>query len=652
MKIFDVSWPAVLEGLSSWCELDREARRRALELKPSRHVERQVLGSYVEALEGAGLVVPVKSGRFLRPNPERRELLRVLRGMDRQQVFDPATPESLARYVDEHFSHREVGELLDQSPFSDKRTLVRQVSSRGWLLDFLESDPAEWRNRTRYDPIAEESIEELRSLCRRLIEGQNPLPLHRLLEKQGGTSHERLGPTLHQGLACLLLFGALEEDELLPVVGVWPPVARALRQAHPAPPRPVKPETTTSLAPGFEDMTTLLVECAAQTPRLTSYDELYAAAERKITSQLAPLPEWLEGHFALEPPQRLRWAMHALRDLAFVEPVGTPGRDYRLQASPKGERWLALAGKKRLRSILDSLKKSRTEAAHSSWPRRSLPFLPDDRWRLRSELRFETLPDIVAAYSQLPRGDLVSFEGFLLHQVRTKNPVVTWNETRLAWHSVTVEDCELLWRQALTAFFVDRLLAFGGIEIGQARGELCFGLTDVGRYLLDLDRDFSYSQAEGEVLVQPNFEVVFLAPSPRAEATFGRFCERKSNGVGTLFNITRRSVLNAAAGGLSSKQILQSMAECSAKPLPENVRHQIEGWLGQTRRLKLRSTLILTCPDQETAARVVSLSKKNLRLLTNTIVEIGEDRLPPSLTKKLKDAGLFIDEPRDRQDPC
>jgi hypothetical protein len=92
--------------------------------------------------------------------------------------------------------------------------------------------------------------------------------------------------------------------------------------------------------------------------------------------------------------------------------------------------------------------------------------------------------------------------------------------------------------------------------------------------LLGLTQDFEYhasGAAGAAVIVQPNFEVVFTAPAPRAEATIGRFAERIRRNVGVLFRITRGSIHSAAAAGLTADHALAALNEVSARPIPANV---------------------------------------------------------------------------------
>ena len=75
-------------------------------------------------------------------------------------------------------------------------------------------------------------------------------------------------------------------------------------------------------------------------------------------------------------------------------------------------------------------------------------------------------------------------------------------------------------------------------------------------------------------MVQPNFDVVFLAPSPATEVVISRFAERKGRRVGVLFQITKQSIFIAASAGLAAKQAIESLRRVCANELPANVERE------------------------------------------------------------------------------
>ena len=155
---------------------------------------------------------------------------------------------------------------------------------------------------------------------------------------------------------------------------------------------------------------------------------------------------------------------------------------------------------------------------------------------------------------------------------------------------------EELWKSFLGIFLGRCLASLGGVETGlTSDGKPGFRMTDVGRRLLGIPRDVlppseetgsgaggahpDRAPAEGPLVVQPNFEIVFLAPAPGVEAELGRFCDRVGRGVGVLFRISRQSLQKAGAAGIDAGQVIALLARKSRSPLPSNVVHEIRGWM-------------------------------------------------------------------------
>ena len=175
----------------------------------------------------------------------------------------------------------------------------------------------------------------------------------------------------------------------------------------------------------------------------------------------------------------------------------------------------------------------------------------------------------------------------------------------------------------------------------------CISLTDVGRYLLGLVKDFDYGpEYEGDtpVLVQPNFDVVFTCPSPQAEASVGRFAHRKGQRVGTLFKITKASILAAARTGMTAQEVLDTLRGTSAKEVPANVEREIRGWFDQCRRVTVRQAILVHCPDAETAARVLAAGGKKATAITDTLIELAGSKHDAALFRKLDAMGIFANQ--------
>ena len=143
-------------------------------------------------------------------------------------------------------------------------------------------------------------------------------------------------------------------------------------------------------------------------------------------------------------------------------------------------------------------------------------------------------------------------------------------------------------------------------------------------------------------MVQPNFDVVFLAPSPATEVVISRFAERRGRRVGVLFQITKQSTLIAASAGLAAEQVIESLRQVCANELPANVEREIRGWFALCRRIEMRPAIVIRCPDEDTAARVRSVGKGKVRSISETVLELSEPKQKTQFVRKLRGMGIFV----------
>ena len=259
--------------------------------------------------------------------------------------------------------------------------------------------------------------------------------------------------------------------------------------------------------------------------------------------------------------------------------------------------------------------------------------------------------------ADLRDGAFVPVTAFLDYEARTENPLLALyadgdvGRARFTYlagpYAEPRHALRVLWRNMLNEFLVERLAAFGGVRLGRADdGTLCVALSDAGRYLLGAAAAFTYGGGTaGTVVVQPNFDVVFLAPNPAVEAEVARFAERVGQAPGVAFRLTRASVLGAAEAGLAPDDVLGVLTRASSKPLAANVTREVEGWLAGVRRARVRTATLLDCPDVDTATRVVAALGAKVTRLTPTLFELsaGPPAEEATLLRRLRTAGVFLD---------
>ena len=528
-------------------------------------------------------------------------------------------------------------------------------------------------------------------LVRHLMDSPEPIPFEELSNRWDDVPTRSLGKAILLGVGHLVLFPMMRQSDMTPMLGLWPAISRRLHRPRPKPPTPVKLETAAQGAFLVEDMITTLVAAATKPLRLRGNDAaLFAKAEQEIHSNLMSIPTPYSRMLACPPDARVRTAMHWIQMLGFAKRAGTPGDDLRLEATAQGEQWLSESAKGRVQAVLDLLLSTKKKP---SCPRRvaygfgdtatelddpdnffdddeddefdsygyydvTLDILPSslpisDGEKRKPELRQAA----VAALSEIPEDTFVSLNGFLLWQKTERNPLPSlFAKTNgpgvySGWshRTATPEEMECLWSDFLLDILCRRMLPLGCVRIGTQSDpeDVYVSLTGPGRYLLGLTTDFDYGHdhdSQDKIIVQPNFDVVFLAPSPLAEASLARFAERKSRGVGSLFRITKKSIFAASGSGATADQAIETLSRLSAKPVPANVVREIAGWFDQCRRVRLQPAILIHCPDADTAARVAATGGKKAALLTETVVELTDVRAKTELLRKLQSLGIFLEK--------
>ena len=207
------------------------------------------------------------------------------------------------------------------------------------------------------------------------------------------------------------------------------------------------------------------------------------------------------------------------------------------------------------------------------------------------------------------------------------------------------ENIEEFCREVLEQFFWERLVPLGCVETGaNGNNEIRFRLSPAGRFLFGLNPDLAYGEPATEtgLVVQPNFEIVFLTPNLNAEIDLAPFAERCGKIVGTLFRLTRRQIILAASRGATAAEVLDALEKHSRKPVPANVAEEIRTWFAAGRSLRMRYSILIDAGDRETALRVKRFLGAECVALSETLLEWPKLQLDPKLKKKLTEQGLFL----------
>lgn len=680
MKIAELDWERMLSQLRHWDALSTGARRAFLRLQPGRSMNpAEASPAVVDELVAAGfLAPPPPRGSLYAVSPEARRLHTLVRAMDRIRVLD-APGELPGAYVQEHFTGEHTRRLsagpVPSYGWGSRADVAAPVSSVDWVSGVLAlGDPGAARQweQPRLVPGEEPSLalpgtlDALQRLITALAEHPAGVPLRVLGELLPGTDAEVRAAAVRAGIRYLLLFPALRGADMEACIGLLPSVARRMG-SRPAPPRPVQALEAYEAPFRLGDMMTMLVEAATEPIPVRGHDgSLYVRAQKALAARLPAMPAWVaqsvvdddgdeEDEADGTPPgaaERIRMALRWLQALKLAV-VHKRLERYELEATGAGRRWLAAAEGDRLREILSALRASTQRNPDGGYGGTSgLTFFPSYLGLSLSSRDLDLRNALTSALLSVPEGEMVEADGFLRYHAQERNPFLAPGleklRTRIAYaRPLTREMWESVWSRVLWEFLMERMVPLGGVRLGRLEGEhVAFGVTPAGRYLLGAAEDFAYAPAaEGEVIVQPDFEVVFLAPAPRVEAELGRFAERTGAGVGALFRITRASVLRAAEQGLAADAVLATLEQVSRSGVPPNVARQVRDWIGGTRRVSVRPAVLVECPDAETAGRVRGLGGAQVTEITPTLLRLDASvKARAALIKKLREKGIFVSE--------
>lgn len=464
-----------------------------------------------------------------------------------------------------------------------------------------------------------------------------------------------------------------------PALRLWPGMPERLSEENrPTPPLPVaakEPVETFAVPIVAVELQGIVLAASAAPLSLTKKTAatLPVAKAKEIGARLPETPSWVcEGLY--HRPNSLQVSLGLGLDLGFLESVEGKRYDepWSLTASPLGRTWAALDASARLKSILETIRKRRKGAPGYHSPNWSSYF---DSGHLREAGdvgKAVCIGDaLYAAWKILPSDRWTPLEPLLDHLAVHANPieasvgpegivrVARQSRFSNSWEFIPTE-VELLTAEAraeLEGFLTTRLVPLGAVALGRHRdGSVSACLTEAGRFFLGLATDFCLGDntPEGKVIVQPNFEVVFLGPNLAAESAFAVFAERiaknSSTSTGSLFRITRASIQKAAHAGSTLEEIFKSIGSMTDKPLPPNVRSEIEGWIEGRKSYRITPATLIRCPSREVALRVHSALPNATKLLSDTVLELTA-RITPAIRRKLEKDGLFEEEVKPARSP-
>ena len=662
MKHFDMDWDNFLGLLPKWQMLDTSARRCfLLEIPGKALFDPNQFGESAAPLLNAGLLTPASQldGR-VKVHPAFHGFRLVMKVMSSHSIFDIEKPFlNLHRYTSDHFTHEQRRYMFPRHMHAVKS--IKIVTSLNWVDGFLaldRQDALDWENRHGNYPgqktqlFTSEMLPTAQSLLNALLRHNGPVELSRLSEHLPQIPDKSWPIVIPACLHYMLLFAALRHPDLEPMLGIWPPSVERYNRPKPTCPQRLEPVETFKADILVQDMTTILSLCHACPIRVRSQDQqIFSKARTLVEDHLVTLPEWVTSLGYPPLPERIDLAVAALHDIRYMYIKGRSGRNFQLEVSKPGLDWLELTGAQRAKSLFDLLTKH--HGSLTPLQREHFPWLAiaNGYW-VEQKNRITIKAALERSLAQLETDGFLSLEALTSYESIYANPLkkgvhaAELQEFYVNWRDPdrSEEHLEHIWREILSKFIVRRLATMGAIELGLTQDQqVCVALTDWGRYHLGKTDTFELPTQEAQdVLVQANFEVVFLGSHASAEAEIGRFAARVGKGMGTLFKISKASILQAAELGLTAEQVLSTLEKVTTKAIPANISREITGWFAACRQIRIKSTILIHCPDEETAMKIQALGKRDVTPLTPQILEVSSVKAKKTLLGKLRKQGIFI----------
>lgn len=670
MKLFDVNWSDVLHGLPMWSALPLAARPVLLtDIRMSGYFMPAALGAHRDAIVESGLVRMDDVRHRLSLPDEHRALVKVMRAAYRHPLFDNPSIPFLVGYLEEHFTQVEVDAFGGRTTSSykgyiNRSELASRVAYAAWPGDLLmaDSDKAlqRWAAARGASPEAGVTVPRLRRLrtlvdaLRHRAEGTPMRDLGTLGDLGVQVDPRFLGETIHLGLSLLVLFVGMRRRDLEPMIGLWPEAVHELTRPPAEPPTVVEPSETFTLAMRMEDMSAVLSAVVAAPIRVRANDlSVFARTQATISALMVEIPTWAVPGLVLAPYSRVDIAANALMQRGFIELQSVKQQPH-ITRTDDGVAWLAGSAQQRLRALVAPLRDlSEVNPPGGYDIRDSEGFFPFvlPYFHVPKELRLREA--ITRAFLSLPDG-FVALQPFLEHASRSENPFIALPADAMSVMQRTLgfaggeprAEFVSIWSRCLFHFFVARLAVHGGVRLGHHGDDLAFVLTDVGRFLLGAADEFAYGATDsGDVVVQPNFDVVFLGVAPSIEASLARVADRVGRAPGLVFRLTRDSVLRAAESGMSADDVLGTLRAASTKGLPKNVQREVEGWLASVRRATLRTLEVIECDSVAAGDTVAALLGAKVSRISPTHFELPKMAVSArnTLLKKLRANGVLLD---------
>lgn len=669
MKYLIHEWGLLMPGFVLWDRLSTESKHALLapgsNKPPAVHIDK-IQPSAEAMIEGGWIEKGLLD--FCRMETEKGlALYSALRQMRRVRLFDPD---------EAHQNHyRDYKSLVLTNP--ESTGLYRSPNTHGnpelrrWIDSFLNSpNPAAWEREISsfekksfgqkeedHDLFDEPGLAEVaRELVLLAMKSPAPLPLVELRGFAEADPHT-FQKAFHACVRYLLLFPGLDET-MRPIFWILPQIgARIHRKPIPYPmPVEAKPVARAWNLPA--DTMVLLAHALHEPLQVKAREnELFAKTHERLLKDIPPvdpLPGKLEP---LDGGSRVQLALQWAMALKWLKSGKANGKEV-LKVTPSGNKALSGSAAERLEAFVGAIRKSISKTPDTHYYANPVANYFEVKPLLVSNNHphgfryFNPYEWIEEAIAELKPGKFYRLEDWLRFFSIERPPqgLDEYTNAKQEWQTYSLEtESPRILREMLHSFLFTHVLPMGFATLATGPdGEPCFAIgRDISLLIWGTGKPNESLQglSPGEVIVQADFEIIFLGVNQEAFAGLLGFCERIGNMPGKVFRITRASVVAAAEKGIAAERILGELSKWSSKPVPGNVRQQIIGWGSACRVVEFRPVLLLRLPDEETTLLLGKELGKQAELIAKNTLAVRSGKIDPQLVRKWKAKGIFLRKP-------
>lgn|GEM_PF-1927429 len=398
------------------------------------------------------------------------------------------------------------------------------------------------------------------------------------------------------------------------------------------------------------DLLTLLASAAQQELSLTLQDGRITKRHAKKLNDAFLHPTDMKGG-----TDYIDVLVHLARTLGLL--AESQGERSALTVTPKAEDWVNLSFDSQRRRLYGLWQEDRKWAEPATYG--TIYWWNSDLTGARKRLAQHLV--------ELAPMQWVSVDAFL-RRIHTVEPFLIWSQDELVgrFGLRALQGFRSQWFEIEGRIIADMLRTMlfwlGAVEVGRDKQKrfISFRVTEEGMSLMsngspgrsEASNPKSKTQSPKSLLVQPNFEVLVLAPESHVVWDLIRTADLVRHDRVSAYVLNKESVLRGIESGLTPDAIKQFLEVSSGKGLPQNVAHSIDDWSRLAKRVAISQATLLEV-ESEALLDEMMASRKTRKYITrrlsptvaianlSALSEGGREDSVQKLLRELKAIGYF-----------